>query len=49
MPLGAAQPVADQPGSIDSTIDLLQSAGYVADRSLATVLFSRSSSAPALP
>jgi MoxR-like ATPase len=39
MPLGAAQPVADQPGSIDSTLALLQSAGYVADRSLATVLF----------
>jgi MoxR-like ATPase len=31
--------VANQPGSIDSTLDLLQSAGYVADRSLATVLF----------
>jgi MoxR-like ATPase len=31
--------VADQPGSIDSTLALLESAGYVADRSLATVLF----------
>jgi MoxR-like ATPase len=31
--------VADQPGSIDSTLDLLKNAGYVADRSLATVLF----------
>ena len=39
MPFGAAQPVADQPGSIDSTLALLKSAGYVADRSLATVLF----------
>jgi MoxR-like ATPase len=31
--------VADQPGSIDSTLALLESAGYVADRALATVLF----------
>jgi MoxR-like ATPase len=31
--------VADQPGSIDSTLALLESAGYVADRPLATVLF----------
>ncbi len=31
--------MADQPGSIDSTLALLESAGYVADRSLATVLF----------
>jgi MoxR-like ATPase len=31
--------VADKPGSIDSTLALLESAGYVADRSLATVLF----------
>jgi MoxR-like ATPase len=31
--------VADNPGSIDDTLALLQSAGYVADRSLATVLF----------
>ena len=39
LPYGAAQPVADQPGSIDSTLALLESAGYVADRPLATVLF----------
>lgn len=31
--------MADKPGSIDSTLALLESAGYVADRSLATVLF----------
>ncbi len=31
--------MADRPGSIDSTLALLESAGYVADRSLATVLF----------
>ncbi|WP_201860595.1 AAA family ATPase [Microvirga soli] len=31
--------MADNPGSIDDTLSLLQSAGYVADRSLATVLF----------
>jgi MoxR-like ATPase len=31
--------VADQPGSIDSTLALLESAGYVANRPLATVLF----------
>ncbi len=31
--------MADQPGSIDSTLALLESAGYVADRPLATVLF----------
>jgi MoxR-like ATPase len=31
--------VADQPGSIDSTLALLKSTGYVADRPLATVLF----------
>ena len=31
--------MADQPGSIDSTLTLLESAGYMADRSLATVLF----------
>src|SRR5215207_3155222 len=39
LPSGEAQPVADQPGAIDSTSALLKSAGYVADRSLATVLF----------
>src|ERR671927_518303 len=38
-PHGAAQLVADQPGSIDSTLALLKSTGYVADRPLATVLF----------
>jgi len=31
--------VAEQPGSIDETLALLKSAGYVADRSLATVLY----------
>ncbi|MBB3019349.1 MoxR-like ATPase [Microvirga lupini] len=31
--------MADKPGSIDSTLALLESAGYVADRPLATVLF----------
>ncbi|MBM6579973.1 MoxR family ATPase [Microvirga sp. BT689] len=31
--------MADQPGSIDSTLALLECAGYVADRPLATVLF----------
>lgn len=31
--------MADQPGSIDDTLALLKSAGYVPDRSLATVLF----------
>ena len=31
--------MADQPSSIDETLALLESAGYVADRSLATVLF----------
>jgi len=31
--------VADQPGSIDETLHLLNGAGYVADRPLATVLF----------
>jgi MoxR-like ATPase len=31
--------VADQPRSIDETLDLLKSAGYVANRPLATVLF----------
>jgi MoxR-like ATPase len=31
--------VADQPSSIDSTLALLESAGYVANRPLATVLF----------
>jgi len=31
--------VADRPGSIDETLSLLQGAGYVADRPLATVLF----------
>src|SRR4051794_18747780 len=36
---GAAKPVAEQPGSIDESLALLKSAGYVADRSLATVLF----------
>jgi MoxR-like ATPase len=39
LPYGAAQLVADQPGSIDSTLALLKSTGYVADRPLATVLF----------
>ncbi|WP_114945142.1 AAA family ATPase [Microvirga calopogonii] len=39
VPLGAAKPVADKPGSIDDTLTLLQSTGYVADRPLATVLF----------
>jgi MoxR-like ATPase len=39
LPYGAAQLVADQPGSIDSTLALLTSTGYVADRPLATVLF----------
>jgi MoxR-like ATPase len=36
---GAAKAVAEQPGSIDESLDLLKGAGYVADRSLATVLF----------
>src|ERR671910_148157 len=36
---GAVKPVAEQPGSIDETLALLESAGYVADRPLATVLF----------
>ena len=31
--------MADRPGSIDETLSLLQGAGYVADRPLATVLF----------
>jgi len=31
--------VADKPGSIDDTLTLLKSTGYVADRPLATVLF----------
>ena len=31
--------MAEQPGSIDETLALLKSAGYVADRSLATVLY----------
>ena len=31
--------MAERPGSIDETLALLQGAGYVADRSLATVLF----------
>jgi MoxR-like ATPase len=31
--------VADRPGSIDDTLALLKSAGYVSDRPLATVLF----------
>lgn len=31
--------MADQPGSIDETLDLLKGAGYVANRPLATVLF----------
>jgi MoxR-like ATPase len=39
LPYGAPQLVADQPGSIDSTLALLKSTGYVADRPLATVLF----------
>src|SRR4051812_13704359 len=39
MPSGAAKPVADKPGSIDDTLALLKSTGYVAGRPLATVLF----------
>jgi len=31
--------VAERPGSIDETLALLESAGYVADRSLGTVLY----------
>jgi MoxR-like ATPase len=31
--------VAERPGSIDETLALLHGAGYIADRSLATVLF----------
>ena len=33
------QPQKPLPGSIDATLDLLGSADYLADRSLATVLF----------
>lgn len=36
---GALKILADRPGSIDETLALLTSAGYVADRALATVLF----------
>ncbi|QRM29191.1 MoxR family ATPase [Microvirga sp. VF16] len=36
---GALRPVAERPGSIDETLALLKSTGYVADRPLATVLF----------
>src|SRR5690349_19945061 len=36
---GALRPVADRPASIDETLALLKSTGYVANRPLATVLF----------
>jgi len=35
----AVTPVAERPGSIDETLALLKSAGYIAGRPLATVLF----------